>query len=122
MIQYREFSIPKKGSSEMRDITAPAEALKSVQRRILKLLQCIERPEWLISGERGKSYVDNGLAHIESDYMLAVDIKSFYDKNVRADELFGEKTISGERSGAVPGRSEERRVGKECRSRWSPYH
>ena len=24
--------------------------------------------------------------------------------------------------GAYPGRSEERRVGKECRSRWSPYH
>src|SRR5256885_16435419 len=24
--------------------------------------------------------------------------------------------------GAISGRSEERRVGKECRSRWSPYH
>ena len=24
--------------------------------------------------------------------------------------------------GGVKGRSEERRVGKECRSRWSPYH
>ena len=23
---------------------------------------------------------------------------------------------------ALAGRSEERRVGKECRSRWSPYH
>ena len=23
---------------------------------------------------------------------------------------------------SVPERSEERRVGKECRSRWSPYH
>ena len=23
---------------------------------------------------------------------------------------------------SVPVRSEERRVGKECRSRWSPYH
>ena len=23
---------------------------------------------------------------------------------------------------ACQGRSEERRVGKECRSRWSPYH
>ena len=23
---------------------------------------------------------------------------------------------------AYPNRSEERRVGKECRSRWSPYH
>ena len=26
-------------------------------------------------------------------------------------------------TGVLPfGRSEERRVGKECRSRWSPYH
>ena len=29
------------------------------------------------------------------------------------------KTIKGE---VVEPRSEERRVGKECRSRWSPYH
>ena len=27
-----------------------------------------------------------------------------------------------ERDEAVERRSEERRVGKECRSRWSPYH
>src|SRR2546422_1432173 len=26
------------------------------------------------------------------------------------------------RQGQGPDRSEERRVGKECRSRWSPYH
>ena len=26
------------------------------------------------------------------------------------------------RVGEIAGRSEERRVGKECRSRWSPYH
>ena len=25
-------------------------------------------------------------------------------------------------TGIFKGRSEERRVGKECRSRWSPYH
>ena len=25
-------------------------------------------------------------------------------------------------TGKLRGRSEERRVGKECRSRWSPYH
>src|SRR5256884_9218736 len=36
--------------------------------------------------------------------------------------LFGH--LFWEISGAVPSatRSEERRVGKECRSRWSPYH
>ena len=79
MIQYHKFSIPKKDSTQLRDITAPADALKKVQRRILRLLQRIERPQWLISGERGKSYVDNGRAHINSTYMLAADIKSFYD-------------------------------------------
>src|SRR2546427_7732568 len=31
--------------------------------------------------------------------------------------LLGEPVSKGE-----SGRSEERRVGKECRSRWSPYH
>ena len=36
-------------------------------------------------------------------------------------------TVKSEQNGSVanktpPDRSEERRVGKECRSRWSPYH
>ena len=31
------------------------------------------------------------------------------------------QTVSKWESGVSP-RSEERRVGKECRSRWSPYH
>src|SRR3989441_1560229 len=31
-------------------------------------------------------------------------------------------TLAGDRYSALLSRSEERRVGKECRSRWSPYH
>ena len=42
-----------------------------------------------------------------------------------ADELFGD-LMGGLAEGLAQGlggmRSEERRVGKECRSRWSPYH
>src|SRR2546430_7467074 len=30
--------------------------------------------------------------------------------------------LTGSSAGWLPIRSEERRVGKECRSRWSPYH
>ena len=30
--------------------------------------------------------------------------------------------INAKLKGAEEDRSEERRVGKECRSRWSPYH
>ena len=40
--------------------------------------------------------------------------------NTRTDDV--EATLHQIRTLAAAGRSEERRVGKECRSRWSPYH
>ena len=86
-IQYRSFEIDKKNTNEKRKITAPAKTIKAVQARILALLQRIERPEWLISGECGKCYIDNGKAHMDANYMLAVDIKKFYD-NCRRDGVY----------------------------------
>lgn len=76
---YDEFDIPKKDSHELRRISSPNSALKGIQARILQLLRNIERPEWLISGERGKSYVDNARYHQNDDYCLTVDIRKFYD-------------------------------------------
>jgi len=40
--------------------------------------------------------------------------------SARADT--GGVTLVVFKGGWIIGRSEERRVGKECRSRWSPYH
>ena len=37
-----------------------------------------------------------------------------------ADEIAKKAMYKG--AGMLADRSEERRVGKECRSRWSPYH
>src|SRR2546430_1573636 len=49
---------------------------------------------------------------------LSVDgSRAWFDSNVDAHYHFHDIT-----SGALIDRSEERRVGKECRSRWSPYH
>src|SRR3712207_9302142 len=55
---------------------------------------------------------------------LAGDKKIFlatqHDASVdepRPDEIYSVGTIAN-----IVQRSEERRVGKECRSRWSPYH
>src|SRR3989441_9068385 len=42
------------------------------------------------------------------------------DTDARAGRLVAERICA--KVGASRGRSEERRVGKECRSRWSPYH
>ena len=36
--------------------------------------------------------------------------------------VYYDSTIVGEGNMCIDKRSEERRVGKECRSRWSPYH
>ena len=37
-------------------------------------------------------------------------------------DLTGYEVVNLKGGYLMPGRSEERRVGKECRSRWSPYH
>ena len=78
-IKYSSFQIEKKHSDEKRTITAPQKTLKAVQARILSLIERVDRPEWLISGEKGKCYIDNGKAHQHSNYMLAIDIRKFYD-------------------------------------------
>ena len=41
---------------------------------------------------------------------------------IYAGSLVNPQVLSGAKPEAEIYRSEERRVGKECRSRWSPYH
>ena len=38
------------------------------------------------------------------------------------DKICDDRTIFASNTSSISMRSEERRVGKECRSRWSPYH
>ena len=55
-----------------------------------------------------------------SAFFLA-DISRLFDPSVSLDFEFVDVTAAAGDRGEVV-RSEERRVGKECRSRWSPYH
>ena len=62
-----------------------------------------------ILANRGETIVVCGLGSSTYDVFAAGDDdRNFY--------------LWGAMGGAVMIRSEERRVGKECRSRWSPYH
>ena len=45
-----------------------------------------------------------------------------YEEAVENNDTAVFETAKGEVVEAIRHRSEERRVGKECRSRWSPYH
>ena len=60
-------------------------------------------------------------------YKLKQDANTTFDpKSTEYDELFRDiwKALTDEHIEEIQNerRSEERRVGKECRSRWSPYH
>src|ERR1051326_6731764 len=45
-----------------------------------------------------------------------------FQRRLSLQQLEGVRPFVAEKAGDAPERSEERRVGKECRSRWSPYH
>ena len=63
---YRVYKEPKHNGTGFRTIEAPAKKLKSVQRKINKELQKLSVPDYLCSGIKGKSFIDNALAHIIS--------------------------------------------------------
>src|SRR2546425_10178453 len=62
---------------------------------------------------KGAQRADLGLERVFKDVFPIQDVNGNYSLEFVKDGL-------GEPKYAV--RSEERRVGKECRSRWSPYH
>ena len=51
--------------------------------------------------------------------LYGIDLKAYEDVSVDAQSILLQ-ALSGDMKNCS--RSEERRVGKECRSRWSPYH
>src|SRR2546425_11473122 len=76
---------------------------------------------WSIVGEKGPAPLDArvplGFAD-DRPLSLPVLLPPF-SGHLRADQL---QPRPGTQTGSGAVRSEERRVGKECRSRWSPYH
>ena len=74
----------------------------------------------ITGGSRGIGFAtaDKFLKEGASVVLAASSQKS---ADVAVDKL-KEKYPNAIVAGISPNRSEERRVGKECRSRWSPYH
>ena len=60
-----------------------------------------------------------GADKVLADYHQIRDYFNALDKASPRVEVVADLVVIGE---DFVGRSEERRVGKECRSRWSPYH
>src|SRR2546430_5319507 len=74
--------------------------------------------------DRDMDAIKEGLSSSENiDYFhAAAEFISPYTLKVEGKTIRGKMIFLGSGSRAIVPRSEERRVGKECRSRWSPYH
>src|SRR5690554_1226775 len=54
---------------------------------------------------------------------IGIIIYFTFGVNYKKKQIYSKKILSSsDLQASVAERSEERRVGKECRSRWSPYH
>ena len=74
--------------------------------------------------------IDNLVSYKEgASFLFSLDNDTWEDKiSQGSGESYGMELFAQRKTGRTTGwigytlRSEERRVGKECRSRWSPYH
>jgi len=77
-IRYKTFAIPKK-SGGTREISAPATALKIIQRKLNQVLQHVHTPKASAHGfVLEKSIVTNARMHVGKRYVFNIDLKNFF--------------------------------------------
>lgn len=82
--KYYEFSRLKANGKDKRDYAVPEEELKLIQKRICKLLSRIETPEWVMTGKKHCSYINNAEKHKDNPFVKTMDISQFYDSTKRS--------------------------------------
>lgn len=73
----------EKDDGSTRVIYSPCKKLKTVQKRIKRLLERIRKPSWVFSGTKGKCHVDNAMHHAGNTYFVLSDIARFYESCTR---------------------------------------
>ena len=82
--KYYEFSKLKVNGKDKRYYAVPEEELKRIQKRICKLLSRIETPEWVMTGKKHCSYINNAEKHKNNFFVKTMDISKFYDSTKRS--------------------------------------
>lgn len=76
--RYTEFNIKKK-SGAVRTIHAPVKGLRSIQKVLSIVLQCVYKPHDAAMGfVRNRSIVDNARLHVGNRYIYNIDLKDFF--------------------------------------------
>jgi len=70
-------------NNKKRLIEVSSEKLKLVQKKILGMLKTLDYPNYLFSGLKGKSYINNAQQHSGKNYTFKIDISKFFPNTSR---------------------------------------
>jgi predicted nucleotidyltransferase len=125
-------SIGKGTEDELSDVDVAVvvrdEAYPAVTAELRPVCERLAGPiaAWLPEGESPGFCNYAFLFEAGSDVLLCdaeiISERVFRERRLRPDRILFDPTGLLQDAAAAQERSEERRVGKECRSRWSPYH
>jgi len=83
---YKVFEITRKGKKP-RTVQEPVGIRRIVHSRIFLLLKRIQTPDYLFSGKKSISYLDNSRYHQANNYFVTIDIEKYYP-NCRYEYVF----------------------------------
>ena len=66
-----------------REIQTPIKLLYDIHNRIASLLARITLPDYLYSGIKNRSYIDNAKAHLNNNVVFTTDIEAFFPSTTR---------------------------------------
>ena len=104
-LQLMTSSVSRSSDNMVQQVTEISRSLKTMARELDVPVLALSQLSRAIEQRRGRPRLsdlrDSGSIEQDADVVMFIHNEDRYKE---------------------PGRSEERRVGKECRSRWSPYH
>lgn len=75
------------GTTKKRLVEAPSQQLKVIQKRIKNALIRCDFPEYVFSGIKGRSYVENARKHAGKVYVYKIDVSAFFP-NTSRDKVY----------------------------------
>ena len=75
------------GTSKKRLVEAPSPQLKIIQKRIKNALIKCKFPEYVFSGIKGRSYIDNAKKHAGTLFVYKIDVSAFFP-NTSRDKVY----------------------------------
>lgn len=73
---YHVFNLQQ--GEKTRQVEVPKRILERIHRRLFVLFERIQKPEYLQSGVKGRSYISNAKRHVGNTPLVKLDIKKFY--------------------------------------------